>query len=66
MSAGRYLSNPRYIYRLYKNNIIKLSYYGYKSPSKLMHLTNGAKSGKAREKMASANINVLVFVVDKS
>jgi hypothetical protein len=24
-----------------------------------MHLKNGAKSGKAREKMASANINVL-------
>jgi hypothetical protein len=31
-----------------------------------MHLKNGAKSGKAREKMASANLNILVFVVDKS
>jgi hypothetical protein len=32
-----------------------------------MHLKKiGAKSGKAREKMASENINVLLFVVDKS
>jgi hypothetical protein len=31
-----------------------------------MHFKNDAKSGKAREKMASANINVLVFVVDES
>lgn len=57
------LSNSRYVYILYKSNIIGLSYYGYKSPSKQMQYKNGAK---AREKMASATINDLAFVLGES